>query len=214
MNGLDELSSFLYNILPGTLFVILVDGLELLPDHYLKSDDNNYIFFVILIGIFVGYIFHSLSKIILDKLCKYNDRALDQINTQNSFNNIALQILNKWGFGRSKKKGVLIQNDFHIMNSYLQSGYTPFLISDFSKRRALWGNLYIGVVLLLVLMLSMSSEYWLTHSFNNLFFLSLFALLCHHAYTYFQKAYYETILNTFITLSNGNMKKSISSMTK
>ena len=47
MNGLDELSSFLYNILPGTLFVILVDGLELLPDHYLKSDDNNYIFFTL-----------------------------------------------------------------------------------------------------------------------------------------------------------------------
>ena len=194
MNDGNSIVEFFYNIVPGSLFIILlrhlfyIDLLSLLPKRGNNDDTVIIIFAYIIMGLFLGFIFQGIIKFI---------REL-------GFNKwIAKKVIadNKKEFAESNdvlgKKyktflSTVFERNFYLMDNYLRGKHAAFLPTHNSSRFAFWSNIFLANLFLIGLMFMR----YPCLNFYHLFFIIVLLASAWWMYKYFY-AFYDTILKSY-----------------
>ncbi len=197
MNDSGSIVEFFYNIVPGTLFILIIQyyyKISFLPGLPIAINDNNsaiVIFIDLLLGLFLGFVFQGLTKIAREKL-NLNEIIAEEVIENEKFN--------KSNYKELKNKTP--KQVIYYMDNYLRCDEAAFLPSHFSARFAFWSNVFWAILLLIPINFLHycyfdNSEIWL-------FLAIFFSAWMSKKYMY---AFYDVILVSYaIKVSKNNSK--------
>jgi hypothetical protein len=141
MEIINSLSVFFYNIIPGFIFLWLnsLYFSDLKKLVFEPKDPVSGIFQVIVLSIFLGFVFQSLTKIIREMF--FNKLVMDDIELKDKDLLKDAQKLLKDIPSAKKDKSI---NNIYLMHNYLITKYKVLLPEFFSPRLALWSNILFG----------------------------------------------------------------------
>lgn len=211
MNNLDGLSNFFFNLLPGAVFLVIIEYLGFLRyiGVIISAPETSRIFYLVIFGLLMGYIFQAISRVIKDHL--YEVPVMREVmNSNEPLFNKNLQHLNKINDGRKLLNNSEDRNmidGFHLMNNYVQAKHNAFITIDFSQRKALWANANIACFFLSFVSYTMLIAYPTIHRFFILIVCVISTFLTYKVARKFLYAYYDAIMKSyFMVYSVGRAK--------
>lgn len=163
MNTDVSLTEFFYNIIPGSLFVILLKYYKIFDITYLLStkkdpDSASLIFIYIATGFLFGFIFQGMTRLAREKL-KWNYNAMKEALEENYNKEVydgvrsrlrkELQLNTQvQDITKNEEKTLTL---FYLMDNYLRGEKAAFLVNHYSSRYAFWSNIFFALLSLFVL---------------------------------------------------------------
>lgn len=206
MENLNSVIGFFYNIIPGLLFFYLNnDKIKII--NIGGENDGLRILLLLAFSLFIGFIFQSITKIFRDIL--FGNKVIFSIIKfrDNIKYEGAIIKLNK--IKRENKNDVI--KNFYFMHNYLSSNKYDRLPEHFSSRFAFWSNIFFALLFSLIL------NYFIFHqnqielpftiitlTYPWIIFGALYSFLISILNFY---SMYETVVNSFITVTSSSPKK-------
>lgn len=150
MNPLGGLSAFFYNIIPGILFLLAVYFLNLFSiKSYGFPSDGVLLFFVLILGSFLGFSGQAIFRIMKDIL-GVNRCAFCEVKNDNdqTYNKAVKNLCVIYG---KLPKDFTLKEVFYSMDNFLRNNGSPYIINHYSERAAFWGNISLGSFALFIL---------------------------------------------------------------
>lgn len=152
MDNSNSIVEFFYNIVPGSLFLFFMHyfGFDFFKSLGLRNDPVLIVFGYIVLGLFLGFLFQGITKIVRDK--GWNEEIAHKVATKEENRELEL-------FERSYKK--IHDNNFdiskkctptfYLMDNCLRGEKAAFLPTHFSSRFAFWSNIFFASLLVMFL---------------------------------------------------------------
>lgn len=202
MDSLSSIMDLFYNALPGIYFILLTEkytSLKLISSLTNKNDSGILIFFLIPIGLLLGFTFQILTKFI--RHCFLDDKI---INNLTSINSKTYKIYNRAIF-IIRKRGLLDENllenkkqCIYLMDNYLNTSKSNVLPTYYSSRNSLWANLFwANLIFLILLIIEGSNQTLLFH------LIIVLLVICIFSFYHYLKVQWDTVIKSFV------MEKSI-----
>lgn len=197
MDNINSLSSFFYNLVPGSLFALVSDMLlkSMYKDHY-DPKGNERILLIVILGLFFGFLFQAITKYIRKHIPSYINQCLlnEIINKDKDTYGKAEEILiNKELLINKLKNKQKIQRNFYLMDSYLRAKAYNETTERFAAKSAFWSNIALASFLLFIIML-----------FKQMCLFSIIPLIFSFVSLFFSVVYwrdlYDVIMKTFIAI--------------
>lgn len=205
----NSLFGFFYNIIPGFVFLLFnsfyFESIEKIV--YKPADGAIGVLQFIVISVFLGFVFQSLTKILRDNCLDQN--CISRIEKEDE------QILLK---GKSYLKSIYDRQEedtiktIYLMHNFLVAKYGVKILPEFfSSRLALWSNLFIASVITIFFIPLSSSIYTHTRTFsgNMLLDILLLTLFSWHSLNISKKylfALFDSTIRTFVSIHSLNRK--------
>lgn len=192
MEQSNSITEFFYNIVPGSIFVIAFNHYLHPPifDFLENSMDAGVIFFLLISGLFFGFVFHGFTKFI--RSCLWLDLTVFNkvINEDNKSFAIAS--------GELAARGLIGKNDpkkqaFYKMDNYLRAKGYAKTIQHFTARLAFWSNIFFGTVIVCIVVLSLKN-------YSDLPWLLLLLIFSGWLFYEYLRILYDSVLKTFVTV--------------
>lgn len=156
MNESGSIVEFFYNLVPGSLFLILlkyfgifdINTFFLPTDGYRRSPDTTLIVFgYIILGLFLGFVFQGMTKFEREKWGSNEDIA-KRVKEKNpdEFRSVYIKINNVKNIDYKDPK--IYTPTFYLMDNYLRGDKATFLPTHFSSRFAFWANIFYGFLVI------------------------------------------------------------------
>lgn len=146
MNDSGSITEFFYNIVPGSLFLFVLNlsTNNLVLEHINIDGDKEavLIFYYIIGGLFVGFFFQCLTKIIRHEFWNESIFELVKVRNKEEFNRIRKKL---------KIKPQQENKIFYLADNSLRGEKAAFLPTHFSSRFAFWANIAWGSLILIIL---------------------------------------------------------------
>lgn len=186
MSAFGGVSNFFYNVIPGVLFLLVLDfKVAWFELQDLPGDTSQELFWIIILGLFLGFSGQATAKLLKD--IAINSYVFNNIKKDNSTEyKDAVTKLSKIGISTDE-----IKNIFYSMDNNLRNKETNYIINHYSERAAFWANISLG---LLIISFVLFCEGRVTEAFNFILLL-IFARIFWFSSI---KSQYESILQTFL----------------
>lgn len=204
MSDSNSIVEFFYNIVPGTLFILFYqkifnyDIIFFLLSATTNDNATLVILIYIVLGLFLGFLFQATVKFVREYFY-INEFTQDQVlkKNVNDFKDADDQLgRNFYIFLTSIKN-----RNYYLMDNYLRGDHAAFLPTHNSSRFALWSNILVGSVVLLIL------DTLFTNDLSLRTALWLFPIGMSGWASYkFIYAYYDTIIKSYFMKKLGNSK--------
>jgi len=212
---------FFYNLVPGTLFLFLLQYFQIIP--WFRGLDIYLIFLYIILGLFFGFLFQGITAFLRKGFWNYNciqKVMYEKRRNKREINPILNYVYKKYIY----KKNIVIFNSekieilspeemkkiFHLMDNRLMSENATFLPTHFSSLFTFWSNIFIGATFFLYsleIKISFGIDFdkpifsFLTCSLVIKLLLILlvcvFVIFSSFTGNYYLKAFYDSILNRY-----------------
>lgn len=147
MNSLGGLSAFFYNVIPGVIFLLVLDNLNVvwfkLKD--LPGDDPEKIFWIITIGLFLGFFGQAtikfLKDIVINKLVFNFIKKNNDTEYEDAIEKLSTIGIKKSKYDQNKKV-------FYAMDNNLRYSGPYYIINHYSERAAFWANIFLGLIVI------------------------------------------------------------------
>lgn len=175
-----SLNGFFYNLVPGSLFILTLIYYKIIeiPSLDLNHNEGLYVLLFIIFGLFFGFLFQSLIKL----LRLFLDNITIWFVSEHNKADFAIA---KRDFRRDSSVGM-----FHKIDNMLRDKNS--LIKHFSSRLAFWSNIFVAILVILAL------ESYLKKNTPIDFYLQCLLLWSAWNYLFHQYSYHDTILKTYI----------------
>ncbi len=205
MTNEDSLVQLFYNLIPGVLFLWLLNYYNLFPTKVIFSNplfDNELVkaIFLTSLSLFLGFVFQGVTKI-TGKDFFLNIKAIKAIKNQNSKAvDLAIKKIKKPSFNKEDDRE--LSELFYFMDNFLRGKEGSFIVNHFSTRLAIWSNTSVALLVFFILRTTifLNPPHSLLPSDGWLFILFIFSLLMLWRYL---NTFYDCILKTF----NAHYKK-------
>ncbi len=194
-------SAFFYNIIPGFIFLFFNSFyFASIQQRIFTRGDAMSVLQVVVISIFLGFVFQSLTKKFRD-FC-LDQKIIDRVEIEDEqVLGTAIKLLGKIS-GTSKESTI---KKIYAMHNFLVAKYKMILPEFFAPRLALWSNILFATILTIILILiaTLAGTTPEPLSGNIVIDIGLLALFSWHSYTISEKylfALFDSIIRTFITV--------------
>lgn len=207
MNSVDSVVDFFYNVVPGIIFLII---LEFVYGLKLSSDAGEKVFLFIVLGLFLGFISQAVVKILREIFC-FNDRYIFgpvRNDDKKTFDKVSKLLLDLEIIDKDEMISDTLGKRFHLMDNYLRSKPQSEIINHFASKAAFWSNIFIASLVLSIIGLSKI----IPSEFDRiiLIFIPLLSLLVSlFAATHYWRIQYDVVMKTFLAIYNidGKLQK-------
>jgi len=202
----DGIIEFFYNIVPGSLFIILLRQYKIFDAFaflFLNSSKAPFsldpalaIFTDVALGLFLGFVFQGITKFARD-VFSLNAKITEKIKLDNpkEYSLIVAEI------GLTEEYPTL--KVFYLMDSFLRGNHPAFLPTHFSSRFAFWANVLIAISILIILRLAIKH----TGFDNDNILLVIFGVFSWDMAKRHFSGYYDSILKSYFMLKGIKYKK-------
>lgn len=203
MDNSGSIVEFFYNIIPGSLFLFLLNycyNINVIVILGFKPDNAALIIFVyIVLGLFLGFVFQGMTKFVR-KYFGWNSRIAKRVKDSNpdKFKDVYNKIYNK----KYKDSNLISSKEtleiFYFLDCSLRGSYPAFLPTHFSSRFAFWANIFFALIILIILDLFVHP----CHDFTSILVI-VAAISFYWADQYFE-GFYDSIFKSFYMLKVKN----------
>lgn len=196
MDNSGSIVEFFYNIVPGSLFLVLLNyRYNFKITEALGFDPNQAtltVFSYIVVGLFMGFVFQAVTKFVRNHF-GWNRRIARKVinNNLDKFKNIYHEIYNE----KCKDSNLIpckrTEEIFYFLDCSLRGGVPGFLPTHFSSRFAFWANIFFALIFLIIIDLSKNS-----FSEYALILICISIIVFYFADQYFE-GFWDTIFKTF-----------------
>lgn len=192
MNDGGPVSEFFYNLIPGSIFLLIFNAIT--ENYFVNKiiDVNNEALltaFYIVGGLFIGFLFQCATKAVRSNKWNYLSQSKVKEEQEKDFARIYKYFgrINENNLEQKKKD---LSRIFSLMDNKIRGEDAAFLPTHFSSRFALWANFHWGSVILLGLSIE-KRELSLMIAF------SIFAIFTYKVSLSHLKNFYDTIFKTY-----------------
>ncbi len=205
---LNSFSEFFYNLLPGIIFLLLLDKLVGLP----LERGNDFIFMVIVWGLFIGFVFQGINRVlknpVLGRVKVYEKIKKEYPDTFKQAEDVLK--VKKVIFNESSKKGESkegsLEDLFYKMDNYVRGESQGALVNHFAGKAALWSNLlWASVATFIVACWEVVPNFFSCNNVDSmktviLAISPIIIVLSYHMSLSHWESQYSTVLKTFLII--------------
>ena len=207
MDNSRSLVEFFYNIVPGALFIFLLQyfGVYGIDAFNIHKDATVVIFVFLVLALFLGFLFQGI--VVIFRHLVWNKKSFKEVEADNPVFNLVLKT-----FG---KKVIEPRDDykylFYLMDDKLRVDNSAFLPTHFSSLFAFWSNIFCACSLLLIVIFihELCTPSFDSKKVDVLILIVFLASISWYFADKFLKSFYDTILNCyymkFIKKENGRI---------
>ncbi|MBI2617534.1 hypothetical protein HYW55_05335 [Candidatus Gottesmanbacteria bacterium] len=191
MNSLGGLTAFFYNVIPGVIFLLMLDSLKMnwFNLQSLPGDDGQQIFWVIILGLFIGFFGQGVMKLLKGGVI--NEYIFKNIQTHKQNSAIYKEAVKKLSINGIDLKDDFTKDVFYAMDNYLRNSSSCHVINHYSERAAFWANISLGLFVIIFILLYEHGP------IESLIFILLLMITIKFLLNSIQSQY-ESVLQTFV----------------
>lgn len=205
MSSMDSVTDFFYNVVPGIIFLLVLDSVYILPEQ-LRFEGAEKIFVLISLGLFLGFISQVIVKFLRIIFC-FNEKYifLPVKNDDRETFDVADKILHELNIIEEDEMDCNLTKKFHLMDNYLRSKPQSEIINHFASKAAFWSNIFVASLILILIDLFnlIPSKF---NGENLVWVPSAFLLMSLLAAGHYWRIQYDVVMKTFLAIYKIDVK--------
>ncbi len=224
MNTDASIVEFFYNVIPGSLFIVLMSYFKIFDVSSLLSfnkqpDSLVLIFLYLFLGLTSGFIFQGMTKL-ARKYLMWNYNVMSNVIKKKENEKKFIKVKKSLDIGANVNDEEKLIATFYFMDNWLRGEKAAFQVNHFSSRFAFWSNTFFALLaffLLISIKLCFAKKimyFIFLFRINGPIILLLIGLLFYSNYmsSQYLEGFYDSMFKSFYMLTVFNKRNNTTSV--